>query len=71
MKCIVCVGADYPHTPPTFAIEIVEESCAKKVQEIQVKVNTLVLDAASLILFLHVEHRSGCQCAFPVVGKDK
>lgn len=35
MKCIVCIGADYPLTPPVFAIKVVGK---REVPEIQIKV---------------------------------
>lgn len=39
MKCIVCIGADYPQMPPTFAIEIFEDSGVREMHRIQIKVN--------------------------------
>ena len=39
MQFIVCVGADYPNTPPAFAIKIEDSG---EVQEIQIKVHLLL-----------------------------
>lgn len=38
MKFVVCIGADYPHIPPTFAINVVEDAGERvEVEEIQIK----------------------------------
>lgn len=38
MKCVVCIGSDYPQTPPAFVIKI-EDMGEKDAQEVQIKVN--------------------------------
>ena len=55
VMCIVCIGADYPHSPPTFAIDIAGDT---GVQEVQVKVLTflLVCGADDSIISFYAEH---------------
>ena len=38
LKFVVCVGADYPFTPPAFVIKI---TGSHEVQDLQIKVRTI------------------------------
>lgn len=50
MKFVVCIGADYPHIPPTFAINVVEDGGERvEVEEIQIKV-CLLMTLPTLLL---------------------